>query len=165
MGNAARLIEEVVVIEPTRRVRKRRTVPALPEVFGEKPVYWWSLNVPTEGEWHFVFISSDTLRLLAKDKVFGLTVYDQRTVYIAKELLDPGCEGRLRGTFLHEICHVIPFGLNYVATINRLLGGRTAKLRMAREENWCEHLSGTLDVLFDVGVLRLPPLPRTRRTS
>lgn len=164
MGSTERLIAEVVVVEPTRRVRKRRVVPDIPEMFGEKPLYWWSTDVPIDGEWHFVFVSPETLLLIAERVVYGFSVYQTRTVYLSSELLERGAERRLRGTFLHELFHIYPFSLECVQRIRQLWGTRP-KFTLAREEAWVEHLSSSMDPLFDTGVIRLPPLPRIRRSS
>jgi hypothetical protein len=156
------LVADVVMVEPTRRVRRRRHVPDLPLIHGEVPLYWWSMDVPADGEWHYVFVSGEAIRayLKSKKKVFGCTLFEQRIVLFSLSLLEPENKVALRSTFRHETYHVRTFGNAHTAMTNALLGGRTPEGKADREERMIDHLTHTDDGLFDIGIMRLPPLPK-----
>jgi hypothetical protein len=161
MSRPELIVAEVVEVEPTRRVHKRRTVPKLERIGGEKPTYWWSLDVPGIGEFHFVFVSREAIEAATRRHLEAYTDTNGRICAFADDLREPDKRSSLQHTFLHELGHVLLFGMQVGAVARRLLG----RVRSAdeREEEWCDHLGLGLQPLFDVGVLRLPPLPRRRK--
>jgi hypothetical protein len=157
------LVVDVVEVEPTRRVSRRRAVPELPLVLGEKPLYWWSMSVPADGEWHHVFVSDDAVRAVnkSKKKVFGYCDFELRLIVYARSLLEPENATALRATFRHETYHARAFGNPHSSMSKKILGrARTLEAQIEREEVLIDHLTAADDGLFDEGVLRLPPLPK-----
>lgn len=146
---------DVVLEKPRRKARRRLPVP---DVFDERPKYWFTM--PVHGiEWHFGFVSTEQMSKLSPEwQAWAITIAESFWVAFDETLMVLEKRDVLRRTFVHEVVHVAFAD----PTVAKCLFGRLSDQGASdREEALCEYLAQRLaDSLFSGGILRLPRLPR-----